>query len=104
MTAESDIVRAICDYLALKKNFFYRNNNLPTFDSSKKVFRRMHKYTPKGLPDIVVIKNGQYIGLEVKTRVGSTSPHQKAVAGLIRASGGIYEVVRSVDDVIALGL
>jgi hypothetical protein len=47
---ESDIVRTICDYLALKKQLFWRNNNTPIYDPAAQRFRAMPKYTMKRLP------------------------------------------------------
>lgn len=52
---ESDIQRAICDCLALKKHFFWRQNTTPIFDPTKKTFRKMPKYSLKGVPDIIVL-------------------------------------------------
>jgi hypothetical protein len=68
-TLETDIQFAICDYLAYRKVFFWRSNNIPAFnrngDSSIQM-RRLPKYTMRGLPDIDVIQHGHFIGLEVK--------------------------------------
>lgn len=52
-----------------------------------------------GDPDIVVCYKGRYIGLEAKTLTGKQSPIQKIRMGEIRDAGGIYEIVRSVEDV-----
>ena len=52
-----------------------------------------------GDPDIVVCYNGHYIGLEAKTPTGVQSPIQERRMREIRAAGGIYEIVRSVEDV-----
>jgi hypothetical protein len=40
---EAQIQRAICDYLALRRHFFYRNNNTPIYDATRKAFRAMPK-------------------------------------------------------------
>jgi hypothetical protein len=63
---EKDIQREICDYLHEQGYFFWRQNNTPIFDRKFGGFRAMTKYTPKGLPDILILKNGKFIGLEVK--------------------------------------
>jgi hypothetical protein len=52
-----------------------------------------------GDPDIVVCYKGYYIGLEAKTPTGVQSPIQKRRMSEIRDAGGIYEIVRSLDDV-----
>lgn len=66
--------------------------------------RRLPKYTPKGLPDIVVVAGGQFIALEVKRPKTYQSPEQKAFQKLVESHGGKYHVVRSIDDVQAIGL
>ena len=103
---EKDIQRAICDYLALKKHFFWRNNNTPIFqfDKDKPRFRSMPKYTMKGRPDIEVIKDGYYIALEVKRKNTKQSPEQKEFEKNCKEAGGEYWVVRSIEDVKELGL
>jgi hypothetical protein len=54
---ESDIQRAICDYLACRKVFFWRQNTAPTFDRATQSYRAMPKAMPKyamrGVPDII---------------------------------------------------
>ena len=105
---ETDIQRAICDYLALKQNrgalLFWRNNNVPIFDVSRKAFRALPKYTPKGLPDILCLKEGTFIGIEVKMPKAYQSPEQKQFERDIKEHGGEYLVARSVDDVVNWGL
>src|SRR5690349_12013588 len=101
---ESEVLRAICEYLALRKVFFFRSNNQPIFDPARKVFRALPKYTMKGIPDIIAIKDGRFIGIEVKTDKGRQSPEQKEFEQLCSKHGGKYIVVRSIDDVQAIGL
>ena len=59
----------------------------------------MRTASVSGLPDIVAIKDGIYIGLEVKTATGIQSKEQKAIQDRITVAGGLYFIVRSVDDV-----
>ncbi len=99
---EKEIQLAICDYLALKRYFFYRSNNVPVWDQDH--FRALPKYTPRGLPDIVVVKGGKYIGLEVKQAKGVVSEAQAETGEQIIRAGGDWRVVRSLDDVMAMGL
>ena len=99
---ETDIQRAICDYLALKKHFFWRQNTAGMFREGR--YFAMPKYSLNGLPDIILIKDGIFVGIEVKTEKGVQSDHQKAFAALCEQHGAVYFVARSVDDVIARGL
>lgn len=101
---ETDIQRAICDYLALRRHFFWRNNNTPVFDTQRGAFRALPKYTLKGLPDIELIKDSCWVGLEVKSMKGTQSPEQKEFERRCKENGVEYYVVRSVDDVQRLGL
>lgn len=101
---ETEVQRGICDYLALKRHFFWRNNNAPIFDATRKTFRAMPKYTMKGIPDIIVIKDGFFVGLEVKRANTKLSEHQVEFQKLCKEHGAEYYCVRSIDDVIEIGL
>lgn len=103
--AEGSIQNEILNYLADQKGiYFFRMNNIPAFTklpSGKIQMRKLPKYTPKGLPDIIVIKKGIFYGLEVKKSEPKTyqSKDQKIFEANVKAHGGQYYVVRSVQDV-----
>ncbi len=101
---EADIQGAILDYLCTRRVVFWRNNNVPVFDVRRQQYRRMPKYTPRGLPDIVVVKDGRFVGLEVKSRKGTQFKAQKEFEEWCREEGAEYHVVRSIEDVQALGI
>jgi hypothetical protein len=103
---ESDIQAAICDYLSLKGYLFSRTNNGPVVQRDKYGFRvrALPKYTRRGWPDICLIKNGQFIGIEVKSASGKLSDDQIALGKEIIANGGCYIVARSIDDLQREGL
>lgn len=104
---ETDIQNAICEYLERRGRCFWRTNNIPAFSRLEGGGFRMHrlpKYTPRGIPDIIVVAGGLFWGLEVKTKVGRQSPEQKEFQANVEAHGGKYAVVRSIDEVQALGL
>ena len=98
-TPEGEIVNAICEYLALKKRFFYRNNNTPIFDPTRKGFRAMPKYTMRGIPDIICVNDARYIGIEVKTEKGRLSEDQHEFGRSFILAGGKYIVAHGIDDV-----
>lgn len=52
-----------------------------------------------GCPDVICCLNGRFIALEVKTDKGVVSKLQEHHIKQIKNSGGVAEVVRSVDDV-----
>ena len=94
--SEKHIQKAILDYLAFKKIFHYRQNS-GAFKTESGGYMRTASVS--GLPDIVAIKDGLYIGLEVKTATGKQSKEQREIQNRITAAGGLYLVVRSLDDV-----
>ena len=94
--SEKHIQKAILDYLAYKKILHYRQNS-GAFKTESGGYMRTASVS--GLPDIVAIKDGLYIGLEVKTATGKQSKEQKAIQDRITVAGGLYFIVRSVDDV-----
>lgn len=97
---EKDIQKQICEWLALKGVFFWRSNNMPVFSEGK--FRAMPKYAPKGLPDIICVIKGRFVGLEVKRPKGYTNPKtrydQETFCKNVRNNGGFYAVVHSIDE------
>jgi hypothetical protein len=97
---EADIQAAILDYLRLKGRFFFRCNS-GAFKTQHGSFIRFG--TP-GAPDLIGCVDGKFVGLEVKTEKGNMSEAQKTLAASLRAAGGQYHVVRSIDDLISLGL
>jgi hypothetical protein len=101
---ERDIQRAICDYLSLRGHFYWRQNTAPAFDWKSNRFRRMAKHTRKGVPDIILIKDGKPYFLEVKRPKTYQSADQKIFEQEATAAGAVYAVLRSVDDAVALGL
>jgi hypothetical protein len=103
---EKEIQLAICDYLSLRKIFFWRQNTAPTIQNSgdKWHFRAMPKHSLKGVPDIIVIRDGTFVGLEVKRPGGKLSEQQIAFKENCEANGGKYFVVTSIDDVQKIGL
>ena len=53
----------------------------------------------KGLPDIIVIYKGRFVGFEVKNGSGRQRQTQLRAEAKIKQAGGFYFVVRSVEDV-----
>jgi len=104
---ETEIQSAICDYLTLRRIFYYRQNNIPaTFidGTGNRQFRRLPKHTPRGIPDILAIKDGRPIFLEVKAEKGKQSEAQIDFEYSAVKAGAQYAVVRSIEDVQAIGL
>ena len=103
--SEPEIQNSICEYLELRGHFFWRSNNIPVYDPTRKCYRKMPKYAMNGVPDIIVVgKEGSFIGLEVKQPKRYLSKDQKAFKEICESKGGRYHLVRSIDDVQNIGL
>ena len=101
---ENDITRTICDYLAIKHYFFWRANTAAIYNAKAGSYRAMPKYGKNGVPDIIVIKDGFFIGLEVKMPKNKQQQSQIDFQEGCEKAGGIYRVVHNLDEVIAMGL
>ena len=102
MLSEIEIQGMLIDYLMILENrgtlFFQRTNNNTIFDTKASKFRKVAKGQKKGFPDIMVIKDGRTIGIEVKTEIGRQSDHQKEIEQMFIKNGAEYYVVRSLKD------
>ena len=55
-----------------------------------------------GAPDLVAVKHGRVVFLEVKTERGKVSEKQSEVHDLLRLHGMEVRVVRNIDDIMDL--
>ncbi len=85
---ESDIQRAIVDYLRATGWFVVRN-----------VTYSQTVYATKGIPDLVAVKKGRTVWIECKRPGGKQSDNQCAFQCCLVAAGGQYILARSVEDV-----
>jgi hypothetical protein len=58
----------------------------------------------RGVPDILCLREGRFIGIEVKTPGGHLSDDQAMFGRDIVKNGGDFFAVHSVEEVIASGL
>lgn len=85
---ESDIRKLIRDYLHLKGYFCYYNlQGLGCFP---------------GLPDLVAVKNGKVIHIEVKKPGCKPSEKQVEFQRRLEAHGGIYIVATGIEDLVEI--
>jgi hypothetical protein len=104
---ESEVQSAILEYLTLRGHFVLRLNNIPGFyldAGGNKRFRKMGKYVRRGLADILIIRTGEPIFIEVKSETGKLSEEQHAFGRDVVKAGGMYIIARSIDDVQRHGL
>lgn len=93
---ESDVQKAILDYLRYRGIFCFKNNTVGIYK------RDTGAYIPsqsKGSPDIICVVDGKFIGIEVKGPSGRQSPDQIEFQERLERAGGRYIVARSIDDV-----
>jgi hypothetical protein len=102
--SEIEIQSSVCEYLQRRKHFFSRINNIPVFDQKRKVYRALPKYTRKGFPDIIVLWKGFPVFLEIKAPKGRQSPEQKEFEEDCKKQAIEYHLIKSIDDVINIGL
>ena len=101
---EHDLQCAICDYLDIRRVCYWAVPN--GGKRSKTESARFKKEGVKsGIPDLTIVHDGMYYGLEVKkpktlTPKGRLSKNQKEMIEKIESAGGDVKVVYSVQDVI----
>lgn len=100
---EGAVQLAICEYLELKRHMFWRQNTVGVWDATRKQHRKQRKYSRNGVADIILLKNGKSYFLEVKDK-SPQSKTQKEFEVDVKKAGCEYHIVRSVDDIIKLGL
>jgi hypothetical protein len=91
---ESEIQKQCLDYLKALNVFHWRSNNIAV---KGRVFHGL-----LGVPDIIVLHNGYFIGLEIKTKEGKQTKEQRDFERNCTINGGFYFVIRSIDDLISL--
>jgi hypothetical protein len=96
MPSEHEIQSAILEWLDLKGIFSYRQNT-----GAAKLKGQWVKFGVRGAPDIIAVKNGRFIGIEVKKPGGIQSTAQASFAWNLIGAGGYYILAYSLDDVIS---
>ena len=76
----------------------WRNNT----GALRDVTGRTVRYGSPGSPDILAVVAGRFVGLECKTRTGRQPDDQRTWQRACEAAGGIYAVVRSDTDALAV--
>lgn len=97
---EKQIQNSIEHYLKVKRVFFWKNNT----GALKTDHGGFIRFGAVGSPDICVVHDGKFYGLEVKQPSGKQSPGQIEFEKGLVAAGGLYYIVTSIDDVQRIGL
>ena len=101
---EHEVQKAICKYLDIRKVCYWAVPNGGN-RNKREAGRLKAEGVKAGVPDLTIVYDGLYYGLEVKkpatkTPKGYLSKQQKDMIKKIEASGGSVKVVYSVADVI----
>lgn len=109
---ETDLVRAVLDYLRLRGLLAWRANNTGVYDPARKAFRSFHGL--KGVADVLgvlprtlcdaaagPVKVGILLAVECKSRSGRLRKEQAAFLDTVRAAGGVALVVRDLKELVA---
>ena len=91
---EADVLRTVGDYLKVHRIFHFRMNV-----GAMKVDKRFVYFGMVGAPDIFAVYRGQVFAFECKAPGGEQTLGQRAFKVEFEAAGGIYVIVRSVEDV-----
>lgn len=88
--SESEIRRQVKDYLAAKGWFCFH------------VLQGLGAY--KGITDLIAVRDGRIVFIELKTKTGKQSDYQKQFQADLEAAGGEYVLCRGVDDLQGRGI
>ena len=97
---ENEITQDIIKYCELKNYFVFRVDNGSRFNFARKSYMRRGRGYINGVPDLIIIYQGSFVGVEVKTLKGKQSNSQKAFEIRCKEEGGFYLLVRSLGDFI----
>lgn len=87
---ETAIKRSLKQYLSLKGWFVFH------------ILQGLGSYP--GIPDLIAVKNGQTLFIEVKTHNGRQSKKQEEFQKALEDHGGKYLLIRDLDELIKQGL
>lgn len=97
---EQDIQNLILNWLNLKGIFAFRVNTTGVFDPEKKIYRKMGKFSLKGVSDIIgILPDGRFLAIEVKSAKGKPTKEQTAFINKINSKNGLAFVAYSLEDV-----
>src|SRR5262245_27424011 len=101
---EQDLQRAVLEHLELYSvpncDWFHVGNGGWRSPVEAKVLKSLG--VRPGVPDLILIRDGQTFGLELKTEIGKLTSVQRTAHVLMRAAGAEVEVAYGIDEAIEL--
>lgn len=101
---EKEVKKEVFEYLQLKGHFWWASNNVGIFDPRKGIHRLPGIGFVPGIPDCNLLKDGVYYAIELKATKGRQSDNQKSFQRKVEAAGGVYLLVRGIDDLMEAGI
>ena len=86
----------IYDLIHVRGAAAYRINNVGIWDAKRGTYRKGG--TVKGIPDIIGVLDGRFIGIEIKYGTDRQSADQKVVEQEIQGAGGVYFIAKTYAD------
>lgn len=94
---EAPVLRAVLDYLAIRRIFAWRNNSGGTFLPGAGGRRQFVRFGAKGSSDVfAILPGGRFLAIECKRPGGKLTLAQEEWLESVRRSGGLAWVI---DDV-----
>lgn len=100
-TPANKLQKKVLERLHNEGIFCWRQNNMPVYDphiNSGFGGYRAHGGL-KGVPDIICIISGKFVGVEIKAGADKMSPDQVLFQKRCERNGGKYFVVKRIEDV-----
>lgn len=99
--SEAQIELAVLDYLVRARRLMaWKNQTSGFFDTKRNRFRKhISPYARNGVPDIICVIYGLFVGFEVKKKGNGQTESQISFESDLRKAGGLYYLVRSVEEV-----
>lgn len=106
MTPEGLIKQSVCDYLSLRQDImFWNQESVGQFDVRTRKFRKKKsKYQRNGVPDVFILMKCYgllvWVGMEIKSKTGRQTDSQKEFQrDLEKLIGpGYYFIIRSPEE------
>lgn len=99
--SETVIQRAILDYLAYTGWLVWREQSIPVPIRQGRKIVGLRKADPHkvGMPDIMAVKHGRLLAVEVKSKTGKPSPEQYDWKAKLERAGALHLFASSVEEV-----
>jgi Holliday junction resolvase-like predicted endonuclease len=99
-SAANSLTKAIINYITLKGGYAVRINTQGQYDEKRGIWRKSH--TRLGTSDVIACYRGQFVSVEVKVGKDRQSPEQVKTEQDVKRAGGLYWMVRTLDEFIEL--